>query len=91
MHLLAEPRTLASPGLPVSACRLTTRLWLLRDHGRAKMGPPTRIAGPPEECTDVRLLRLTAAMLATTLCEGCGARFEDLEAYRVHLAGTHYR
>ena len=24
-------------------------------------------------------------------CEGCGARFEDLEAYRVHECEMHYR
>ena len=24
-------------------------------------------------------------------CEGCGARFEDLEAYRVHPCEVHYR
>ena len=28
---------------------------------------------------------------ASIWCEGCGERFEELEVYRVHPCGVHYR
>ena len=52
-------------------------------------GPVERPAGAPERS---RYHELAERVRRTSIrCEGCGARFEDLEAYRVHPCAVRYR
>ena len=52
-------------------------------------GPTERPAVSPERS---RYHEVAERVRRTSIrCEGCGARFEDLEAYRVHRCEMHYR
>ena len=52
-------------------------------------GPAERPAVAPERS---RYHEVAERVRRTSVrCEGCGARFEDLEEYRVHECEVHYR
>ena len=72
---------LTSSGLPCAACGQVHR---------------AQLAGPAERSSDPdvrsRYQQLAERVRRTSIrCEGCGARFEDLEAYRVHPCEVRYR